>query len=141
MGILLLSSFHPSLFPFFSLFPLSPLSSCFDHRAPPRPLPSWPPPTRPPPPPTTPQRCHSLQHLLNAVWPAYPVLPGCTPVYLGKCLKCRYLPRYYQGHGFFCQKMVNLVKKWSKIVNFFLQLVKNIIKWSKWSKMVKNCQE
>ena len=61
----------------------------------------------------------------GAVWPPYPVLPGCTPVYWGKCLKCRYLPRYYRGQDFF-------VKKWSKVAE----------KWSKWSKIEeKNCQK
>ena len=70
---------------------------------------------------------------LLSVWSAYPLLPGCTPVYRGKCLKCRYLPRYYQGHDFLSKNG----QKWSKngkngqkmikIVNFFLQMVKNSI--------------
>merc|ERR1711997_879236 len=53
-----------------------------------------------------------------AVWPAYPVLPGCTPVYRGKCLKCWYFPRYYQGHDFL-SKNGKLGKKMVKNCQFF----------------------
>jgi len=56
------------------------------------------------------------------VWPACPVLPGCTPVYRGTCLKCRYLPRYYRGHDLFVKKCSKVAKKLSKIVK---KIVKN----------------
>ena len=57
--------------------------------------------------------------LKKSGWPAYPVLPGCTLVYRGKGLKLRYLKMVKS-----CQKMDNMVKKWSIVVKKMVKMVK-----------------